>query len=93
MGRFVASVTIAVALFAPAAPAFAQRDAAKATIERAQQGDAAAQFRLGEMYDLGQGVRQDYAEAVRWYRRAAEQGNARAQFALAEMIKNGDGVA
>jgi hypothetical protein len=45
------------------------------------------------MYDLGQGVRQDYGEAVKWYRRAADQGYAKAQFALAEMYKNGDGVA
>ncbi len=55
-------------------------------------GDAAAQLRLGEMYDLGQGVPKDLVEAVRWYRLSAEQGNAQAQFALAEMYKNGDGV-
>ncbi len=55
-------------------------------------GDAAAQLRLGEMYDLGQGVPKDLAEAVKWYRLSAEQGNAQAQFALAEMYKNGDGV-
>jgi uncharacterized protein len=28
------------------------------------------------MYDNGDGVIQDYAEAVKWYRLAAEQGNA-----------------
>ena len=30
----------------------------------------------------GQGVPQDYAEAVKWYRLAAEQGNADAQYNL-----------
>lgn len=65
---------------------------AKATLSAARSGDAAAQYRLGEMYDLGRGVAQDYAQAVAWYRRAAEQGHAPAQFALAEMYKNGDGV-
>jgi len=30
----------------------------------------------------GQGVRQDYAQAATWYRKAAEQGNAEAQFML-----------
>ena len=35
---------------------------------------------------------QDYAEAVRWYHRAAEQGHALAQFNLGFMYKNGQGV-
>ena len=35
---------------------------------------------LGVMYSDGQGVPQNDAEAVRWYRLAAEQGHAEAQF-------------
>ncbi len=35
---------------------------------------------------------QDYAEAVKWSRKAAEQGNARAQFVLGTMYNNGQGV-
>jgi TPR repeat protein len=34
------------------------------------------------MYANGQGVPQDYGEAIRWYRKAAEQGFADAQFNL-----------
>lgn len=64
----------------------------QATTTAARKGDAAAQLKLGEMYDLGEGVPQDYKEAVKWYRLAAEQGNPAARFALAEMYKNGDGV-
>jgi TPR repeat protein len=64
-----------------------------AVTRAAQAGDRNAQYRLGEMYDLGQGVAQDYGQAVAWYRRAAEQNFAPAQFALAEMYKNGDRVA
>ena len=37
----------------------------------AEQGDAEVQYNLGGMYQLGRGVPQDYAEAVRWYRLAA----------------------
>ena len=37
-------------------------------------GDASAGYNLGVMYDHGQGVPQDYAEAVKWYRLAAERG-------------------
>jgi len=46
----------------------------------AEQGDAVAQYYLGNMYRTGQGVPQDYAEAERWNRRAVEQGNVSAQF-------------
>lgn len=41
---------------------------------RAQQGDAEAQLKLARMYYHGEGVRQDYNEAARWYRKAADQG-------------------
>lgn len=59
----------------------------------AEQGDAVSQFNLGLMYDTGEGVTQDYQEAVRWYRLAAAQGVANAQFNLAVMYANGYGIA
>ena len=40
----------------------------------AEQGDATAQFNLGLMYDTGEGVPKNDAEAARWFRMAAEQG-------------------
>jgi len=58
----------------------------------AEQGNALAQYNLGFMYRNGQGVLQDDAEAVRWYRLAAEQGNAIAQDNLGVMYDTGDGV-
>ena len=64
----------------------------KETLQVAEQGNAEAQFNLGLMYDNGQGVRQDYAEAVRWYRQAAEQGHAVAQKNLGVMYYEGRGV-
>jgi hypothetical protein len=45
------------------------------------------------MYGKGKGVPQDYAEALRWQRRAAEQGHAKAQFNLGEMYYFGEGIA
>ena len=45
--------------------------------QKAAQGDAEAQYNLGLMYDKGEGVPEDDAEAVRWYQKAAAQGNAR----------------
>ena len=53
---------------------------------------ADAESDLGLMYDRGQGVPQDYTEAVKWYRRAAAQGNAGAQFSLGFMYDKGHGV-
>ena len=47
---------------------------------------------LGIMYDLGEGVPEDDAEAVKWYRKAAEQGNADAQCNLGVMYDLGEGV-
>ena len=38
----------------------------------AEQGDAAAQFNLGSMYDDGRGVAQSSSEAFKWYRKAAD---------------------
>ena len=44
----------------------------------AEGGLPEAQLNLGLLYEKGQGVPQDYAEALIWYRKAAEQGNAKA---------------
>jgi Sel1 repeat len=45
----------------------------------ANEGNAKAQIDLGNKYKEGHGVPQDYAEATRWYRKAADQGYAIAQ--------------
>ena len=59
---------------------------------RAENGNAAAQRRLGYMYSLGEGVPQDHAEAVRLYRLAATQGDAKAQHNLGVKYSRGEGV-
>ena len=58
----------------------------------AEQGDADAQYNLGHMYDTGEGIPKNPAEAVRWYRMAAEQGLADAQNNLGRMYDTGEGV-
>jgi uncharacterized protein len=45
----------------------------------ADQGDATAQYILGRMYLDGNGVSQNYAEAVKWFRLSADRGDADAQ--------------
>jgi uncharacterized protein len=58
----------------------------------ADQGDAAAEFTLGSMYDLGQGLPEDPAEAVKLHRRAADQGFDPAQYAIAFRYISGRSV-
>ena len=58
----------------------------------AEAGDAKAQYNLALMYDEGQGVPINDAEAVKWYRLAAAQGHAKAQYNLALMYDTGRGV-
>ena len=74
------------------ASALAAEDYFDAVKKAAEQGHADAQNNLGGMYANGEGVTQDDAEAVRWYRQAAEQGRASAQNNLGVMYANGDGV-
>lgn len=58
----------------------------------AEQGNAEAQFNIGQAYEHGRGVPKDYAEALRWYRLAAEQGDSFAQFDLGNHYSEGIGV-
>jgi TPR repeat protein len=58
----------------------------------ADRQDAPEQFRVGVMYELGQGAKQDYAEARRWYLKAAEHDDPRAEFALGVLAVRGLGA-
>lgn len=58
----------------------------------ANEGNAAAQNDLGTMYQYGDGVPQDYKEAVHWYKKAADQGSSLAIVNLGYMYDLGLGV-
>lgn len=51
-----------------------------------------AQAYLGLLHEAGQWVKQDYAAAAAWYRRAGEAGNVPAQWRLAKLYRDGSGV-
>ena len=57
----------------------------------ASKGNADIQARLGQMYQYGQGVKQNYKEAIKLYRLGSEGGNRHAQIALGKMYENGQG--
>lgn len=58
----------------------------------ADQGHAAAQYKLGGMVFAGRGLPQDDRLAVHWWRLAAEQGHAECQNNLGALFANGRGV-
>lgn len=60
----------------------------------ADQGNPDAQFKLGGVYYAGTAiVKKDFAEAAKWFRRAALQGHAGAEFCLGAQLAAGEGVA
>ena len=59
---------------------------------RARQGDADAQFRLGEMWATGKGGSRSRSAAFKHYRDAAQQGHVEAQFRVGNMYQYGTGV-
>ncbi len=79
-------------IFSVATALAAENDPIDKLQRDAEHGDAGAQFSLGFAYSNGKGVPQDFAEALKWYRRAAEQGNAGAQHGLGLMYSSGRGV-
>lgn len=94
------------------APACAQEDPVKAGVDAyergdyrtaiekwrpaADQGNADAQFNMGQAYKLGRGVAVDLKQAEAWYRKAALQGHEQAEghygLALFENGKRADAV-
>ena len=81
MKRLVLTFAIMIGLAAPAwagfnegVAAYKRGDYATALREfrpLAEQGNSGAQHYLGFMYDNGHGVTKNYAEEMKWYRKAA----------------------
>ena len=57
----------------------------------AQSGNREAQSLVGIMYFQGQGVPQDYPQAIKWLHMAAAQGEPKAMFKLGSMYAYGQG--
>ena len=68
------------------------QDSLFSVMQEASDGNASAQHKLGVMYYRGDGVPQDYNEAIKWFIKAAEQGDAKGQYILGLMYDNGEGV-
>ena len=55
------------------------KTAYKLFLSLAGKGEADAQLILGNMFEDGLGVKQDYKKAIKWYRLAVKQGHGTAQ--------------
>lgn len=55
-------------------------------------GDTNMQVMVGQIYDFGQGVPQDDAEALKWYLQAAEAGNPKGQYQAGVLYFRSQGV-
>jgi len=62
------------------------------SIKEAESGSAKCQFELGERYENGEGVKQDFKKAFEWYEKSASQGLFSAQHKIGVMYDEGKGV-
>ena len=62
-----------------------------AKVSRSRRCTGRSEF-LGVIYAKGSGVPRDYAEAMKWYRKAADQGNALGEANLGALYYRGEGV-
>nr|WP_267313846.1 SEL1-like repeat protein [Psychrobacter sp.]QJS05221.1 Sel1 repeat protein [Psychrobacter sp.] len=69
-------------LFGLTVSATAEMPSVEEVKAQAEQGNILYQDYLGDLYARGKGVRQDYAKALEWYKKAAEQGYANSQFSM-----------
>ncbi len=66
--------------------------AVSACEQAAQNGDAQAQYEIGEFYYDGQRAPRDLHLALNWFEKSSLQGNAQAQWRLGNMFARGEGV-
>ena len=60
--------------------------------DRAESGDRDAQNNLGLCFQFGYGTKQDYSQAMIWFRHSADSGVATAQFNVGGLYFEGNGV-
>jgi TPR repeat protein len=87
--------TAAVAGLKEGYEALSRKDYVRAANEYrplAERGNAEAQYRIGRMYEFGNGYPQDKALGIAWIRKAAAQGHIDAEQELGVVYATGDGV-
>ena len=91
MDRAIKHITLITVLCLLAGLSFAAPDFSELKA-LAKQGDSESQYKLGLMYQDGDEIPEDTAEAAKWFQLAAEQSFALAQFKMGIMHFTGSGV-
>jgi TPR repeat protein len=89
------SSTVAIAGLKEGYAALIKKDYVTAANEYrplAERGDAEAEYRIGRMYEFGNGYPQDKTQGIAWIRKAAAQGHVDAEQELGVVYATGDGV-
>lgn len=83
---FLFSAVMLLPMMAQAEPAIVLTDVSAGVfrfqIKLAEQGNAEAQYKVGEMYETGKGAEKNMEHAREWYDRAAKQGHKKAEYKL-----------
>ncbi len=66
-------------------PLYDPAEAVRWLLLSAEQGYEYAQYRLGKLYLLGDGIEQNFLQAEGWLGQASDQGNSYAKYSLAKM--------
>ena len=92
MFQTIGHLALCVLLLSSLGTAVAENESVTQLQLLAERGDAEAQNNLGLIHYTGEGVPQDFIEAMKWFRKAAEQHHEMAQFNLGLMYAYGEGV-
>lgn len=60
--------------------------------DKALRGDMTAQYNMGSMYSIGEGVPQDYNQAFNWFEKAAKQGHIESAHNIGLLYEKGRGA-
>ena len=96
MKKLCCIAVFVLAVFAFASVSTAAEKMSQSTFDKllknVEAGDAEAQYILGSMCYVGEGVKQDYEQTFYWFKKAAEQGHAKSQYFLGSMYEKGEGI-
>src|SRR5262245_46269706 len=87
-----ARVLLSISLISMTCTTWSQTPEVDQIRAHAEAGEAEAENTMGLACKNGRGVPQDFAQALKWFQKAAEKGNPAAQRNLAMMYADGQGA-
>jgi len=82
----ILSVAMTFSITAQAGLSFAFADVSAGVFrfqtKLAEQGNAEAQYKVGEMYEMGKGAKKDLKKAHEWFEKSAKQGHKKASYKI-----------